>query len=511
VTALLVLCFAWPLPLQPSTRILGPTQADFYSIAWGLDHVARHLAEGQLPPLHTTRLEWPRGAQLLVADLPEAVLLAPVTLLAGPVLAFNLLQLLHHALAAAAAWWCAGALGLGRAGRAIAALAFGFAPALVGTSFNQNPDVSAWYWLPLTAGLAATARSPGRAALAGSCAGLAAWCNPYGAVMCLVALLLLLPGRELRRWAAALGPLLLLGGGAALLAWWTVKDPSSAVHKPLGTTLHGAASWKDLLKPWPTVHTNREWQASQFVHGAYLGWSLLLAGTAGLWRARRWRWLALAALAVLMSLGPQIPLARWALPNPLWALEDLRRMWHFHRYSALAVLVLGMGAGMLAQQLGRRGWLLLPLVAADLLLLGGAYRLLRSVPVFEDGACELMAQLPAGPQYDAPPGDHELWLFASACHGNPVTSGINRPLSRELTYRLKHPSKPGLQRQLEIMREQGIRWIVYHPTGPRGAVNDVLFMATAHCEVTRNELGVRVHDLHGCSVEAGASKKKRGL
>ncbi|MFH1467382.1 MAG: hypothetical protein ABIO70_23565 [Pseudomonadota bacterium] len=503
LTVLLVLAFAWPLPLHFGSRILGPTQADFYGIAWGLDHVARELFAGRWPGLHTTALEFPRGTRLLVADLPEAILLAPVTRLFGPTAAFNLLALGHHALAAAAAWWCARRLGLGVPGRAITALAFAFAPALVGTTFNQNPDVTAWYWVPLAAGLGATATDARTAALAGLMAGAAAWCNPYAGVMAAVAAVLLLPGRSPGRWASMLGVLLLVGGAAALLAWWSVKDPLSAGHKPGGLlALHGAAHLQDLLDPWPEIHVNREWDVSFFMHPAYLGWSVLLFGLVGCWRARRVRWALLAGVGALMALGPRIGVSEHtALINPVWWLGGhlgLDRLWLYHRYTALAVLGLGLGAGSLADALGRRGWWLLPVLALDLLLLTPAWRYLGSVERFDDGACALLQELPPGPQFDVPPGEHELWLFGGTCTGNPVAAGINRPHSRFMNVVLSAAQTRGAAMALAALRQQGFRYLVYHPAGPRGALMDPATILAQPCEVARNAQGVQVLDISGC-------------
>ncbi len=506
VAALVVLVCSWPLVLHPTERIMGPSQADFYSIAWGMDHVARYLSDGQWPPMHTTRLEWPKGASLLVTDLPEVVLMAPVTALFGATFAFNLLQLLHHALAAAAAWWCARTVGLALPGRALVATAFGFAPALVSTTFNQNPDVSVWYWIPLAAGLAAGAKGPGRAALAGCCAGLAAWCNPYGAVMAGVAVLLLLPGRDWRRWGALVGPMLVVGGAGAFVAWWSVRDPSSAVYKPDGpAVVYSAATLMDLVRPWPVVHVNVEWSETLFIHDAYLGLSLVVAGMVGAVWTRRWRWLLLALVAVLLSLGPEIVVAQRRLcVNPVWSVGGhlgLGKLWHYHRYTALGVLALSVGAGWLAQRLGRWGWVLVLVVAADLLAINGAWRRLGSTTVFDDGACELLQELEPGPVFDAPPGGHELWLFAGVCHGNPVSSGINRPYSRHLAAIMRNVAGPDAFARMAALKADGFRYVVYHPTGPAGRIPDGMVQAAAVCEVSRNDLGVRIIDLVDCSLD----------
>ena len=506
VAALVVLACAWPALLAPGEHIIGASQADFYGIAFGMDHIAQHLFAGGWPPAHTKAIEYPAGAILVVTDLPEMVLLAPITWLFGPAVAFNLLQLLHHALAAAAAWWCARVLGLAPSGRAVAALAFAFAPALVGTTFNQNPDATALYWVPLAAGFAGSATGWRRAAVAGLCAGLAVWFTPYGGVMAGVAVLLLLPGRDWRRWLAALGVMVLVGGAGALVAWWSVKDPFSAVYKPgAAVALHGSAHLEELLLPRPMVHTNLEWSASQFVHDGYLGWSLVLAGVVGAAWARRWRWLLLAVLGVFMALGPLLAGEHQTqLRNPVWSIGNrlgMVRLWQYHRYTALVVLALGLGAGWLAGRLGRWGWLLLPVVALDLLGVTGAWQRLGTVPVFDDGSCALLEPLPEGPVYDIPPGGHELWMYNATCHGNPVASGINRPDSRYVRALLKHAVGPSAAEHLALLRDIGFRYLVYHPTAPNSEKLDPMIPFAAPCVVAENALGVKVMDLQTCPIE----------
>ena len=98
------LLLSWPFPLHPASTWVGGSYNDHPSLAWTFDWVARRLRACQAPWGHTDRMEWPRGSFLLPADLPEAVLLSPLTLLTGAVATIGLLALLHHALAAALTW-----------------------------------------------------------------------------------------------------------------------------------------------------------------------------------------------------------------------------------------------------------------------------------------------------------------------------------------------------------------------------------------------------------------------
>ena len=67
-------------------------------------------------------------------------------------------------------------------------------------------------------------------------------------------------------------------------------DPSSAVYKPDGpAVVYSAATLMDLVRPWPVVHVNVEWSETLFIHDAYLGLSLVVAGMVGAVWTRRWR------------------------------------------------------------------------------------------------------------------------------------------------------------------------------------------------------------------------------
>ncbi len=511
VAALVVAAASWPAPIAPNRWIIGPSGNDFHGIAWTLHHVAGHLAEGRLPPLHTTALGFPEGATLLPADLPELTLLAPLTLLAGPTVAFNALQLLHHALAAAAAWWCAGACELAPAGRALCALAFAFAPALTACTFNQNPDVTAWYWVPLAAGLAARARGPRGAAAAGLCAGLGAACNPYGGVMAALAsgVLLTRPapdrGRRLLAW---LVPLALIGGAAALAAWWAVGVTDSAT--PRGdrhTQSHGVAALLDLVDPrrvtGPVTRLRSGEIVSRVSHSAYLGWSLLVLGLPML--VQRPRWGVVGGIALLLALGPEIALDEASvLASPVALLErmpGLRQLHLSHRFTALVVLALALGAGALASRLGRAGWLLPALVAVDLLGPGQGWAHLASQEVTDDDGCRALRDRPPGPVLDLPSDVDERWLGAATCHGNPVAQTLNGPMSASVTAVLDDPdSAPAGLSAL------GFRYVVIHRSARRGDLRAIprLERATRGCSERVGD--VTVIDLDACGRNSGGPR-----
>ncbi len=103
--AIWVLGYALPLVLQPGRPALDQSSMDPNFYTWGLRWWPYAIAHG-LNPLHTTQLNAPGGASLawITTIPPLAVLAAPVTLLAGPIVAFNLLVALSVPVSAWAAF-----------------------------------------------------------------------------------------------------------------------------------------------------------------------------------------------------------------------------------------------------------------------------------------------------------------------------------------------------------------------------------------------------------------------
>jgi hypothetical protein len=498
----LVVALSWPMAADPGRMVVGSTWNDACGIIWGLDHVARQATEGALS-LHTDRMLAPAGATVLVADLPESLALAPITRRFGPVVSFNLLQVLHVGLAGWAAAWAARRLGEGAAGQALAAAAFALSPALLSSVANQNPDVTAWWPVPLVLALARDARLPGEALRVGLLAGFAALLNPYGGVMAALCLLLLplsRPGLAARLSAAGLG-LGLLGGGAAGLMAWATAAPDSATGKIGRTSAHGVATLLDLVRPWPRIMTTSTDAAgdatSVVVHGAWLGGVLLLAGLWGLRRDRRS--LLVGALGLLFALGPVVHVSpeRGLFMSPFQLVEahsGLDRLHLNHRYTALAALLLGLGAARGATRLGRGGWLLCAAVVAELLVGGRAGALLRPVALEDDGAVNLLADSPPGAVFDLPASLDEAWLCAAAAHGRPVAQGLNRPAPDNVVAALEDADPV---ERAGILARAGYRLLVLHPHARRRDGLD-LVVDTAGCSTRSGARGARVVDLSTC-------------
>jgi hypothetical protein len=493
-----LVALSWPTAIHPTEWIIGASHNDGNAILWGLDHVARALADGALPKLHTTALLFPDGGTMLVSNLAEVILLAPVTLSLGAVAAFNVWTLLHHALSAGAAMWCARRHGASRLGATMVATAFSFSPAMAATSFNQNPDVTAWYWLPLAAGLAWKAPHRRTLVAAGLATGMAIWCNPYGGVMTATAVTLLMARQRWSRWIWALLPATIIGGLGVVLYHHGATVADSMTEKALrNNPLHGVALWRDLIDPNPNLlQQDSTWSAAQYANYGYLGISLLLVGLTGLVAQKNRVWLAILSASVLLAVGPGAgPL------SPVVWLEQwtpLGRLHLGHRYTVLGIFALSMGAALWSRA-WRPRWqaLMLFIVSVDLLSPVIRFDLYRPSAPFQDGACALLASLEPGAVFDVPGERGEQWLFAASCHQRPIAAGLNRALSKQLRHSLQSAVP---QDRPKLLRAEGFRYLVSHARSPRRELEHFpeLTRLSAHCEVARNRAGVRVFDLDRC-------------
>ncbi len=472
LAALVLVAGSWPLLLSPSTRVLGHTRGDFATIAWGLWRVAT----GRFGPHHAD-VRFPDGGTLVIADLPEALALAPLTRLAGPVLSFNLLQAGHVVLAAWAAAKLASARGLSTAGAVLAGLGFAFMPVMTASLHSGNPEVTPWFLVPLAA-LAAGAmdRSTPQALAAGLLVGLAAWCNPYVAVMAGLAAVVAAPWSRSRAFLARglLLTVVALGIGAAsvLLLRDSLADPSSMLHKDRVPPGFPGPAWLRGFA-WPDVDRG---QTGGAVHAWYVGLSTLLLGTLGALRRPRWslRWVLLAAVGVLLALGhglhlvaPTDPHSAGLLPLPghwLAALPGFSQMRLVFRFAALASLGLGIVAGAAVDALPRPARVAaVMVVVADLLFVAPGWRWLGSSPVTPTPACALLADLPEGAVVDLPGTTDGRYLLAQTCHGRAVAQGVHQPWADGVRRAFQAPP-PASPARLRLL---GFRWLVLH-NGVRG-------------------------------------------
>ena len=488
VVAVLAALVAWPVPIAPGSWWIGSSGNDHASIAFTLHWVADRLASGSLPFGWTDRLSYPHGATFWPADLPEAIALAPVTLLLGPVVALNLLVVAHHGLTAGATWGWLRARGATVPGAWVGGMVVALCPAIAVAHFDGNPDATPWYWLPL----AMWAVERGRPGWAGACIVLGGACSPYvgvGAAIVVGAMLAFDRRWTELAWALGIG----VAGGAVLIGIQSAALLASdaAVVKGPRPDGMGTAAVLGLLDPRPfVVGTDPWWSVPRVATGAYLGWAAL--SIAVLSRSRL-GW-TLVAVGAVLALGPELRLVDdpFAVPPPgpgteiplpgavLAWVPGLGQMHQTARLTVVAAVGLAILASDVTDRLDRWGWAIPGLVILDLALLGGGVRALRPGPVFDDGACEALAELPPGPVFDVPTTYHELGLLAATCHGQPVAEGINRPPQ------LRAPPEFAA----ELLGNAGFRYLVVHRTLPHPDLADL----TGRCLVHDSD-ALRIYDL----------------
>jgi hypothetical protein len=135
VAAIALTWFLWPDPASRAPTTTSGTAGisnDVYLTTWSLRYVATALQHGHLPALVTTALNWPQGANLMwnTSILLPAIVLTPVTLLAGPTLSLSIMLVLGFAGSAAAMFWVARQWGASVGAAALAGACYGFSPAM---------------------------------------------------------------------------------------------------------------------------------------------------------------------------------------------------------------------------------------------------------------------------------------------------------------------------------------------------------------------------------------------
>jgi hypothetical protein len=476
VATLACALLAWPWPLDPAGTLVGDSANDQLAIAWTLQWVADRLADGALPWGHTDAIGWPEGGTLFPADLLEAVMVAPLTWLAGGVAAQGALTLLHHGLAAGTTWGWLRARGADRLGAGAGALVVALCAPMVVSSWNGNPDVTGLAWVAA----ALWACEAGRPLLAGGLAGAGALCNPYIGLLGAGALALRL-AREPRALAKAALPAAALAAVGWALTSAALAAPDALISRaPRGSGgLMGTATLGGLFRPWPEIlATDPENHLSRVGTGAYLGAAALLAALL----ARRDRLLGwgLVLLGAIAALGPELRLVTEVIPpdGPLlgpprlagtgiplpWALaERLPVVGLLHQTARLGMWS-ALGLALLVSQAParlRRAGALVPLaIAVDLVIVAGAPTRLAGAPLPDAGLCEALSAAPAGPVLDWPPTAHELGMAAALCHGHPVAEAINRPIPPPLGKRLGRPGSRTDRGVREEAAALGFRWLV---------------------------------------------------
>jgi hypothetical protein len=334
---------------SPTTSVVGPSLVD--AQGYGANGIANgdslqlvwfmkwtpfalsHLHD----PLVTTYQNAPTGANLMWdALMPVAgVILAPVTLLAGPIVAFNLLATLALALCGLAATACARRFVRGPISALVGGVAFQLSPFVVAQSQGHQSVVVAAALVPCVILLAMdvvvyqrrTALTGGLLLGTAAAAAFYTWeetmlSTALMGVLGIAVAAAIAPRAFRRAWtkgaacvaaAGAVAMLLAIPGlliqffGFMHLSGGRIRDPNVWVID-LQNLITPTSS--QALVPRVALSASHGWTGDGFEWGGYLGIPLLVTicvVTIALRRRRDVRWLsAMLLIGVLLSLGPHL-------------------------------------------------------------------------------------------------------------------------------------------------------------------------------------------------------------
>jgi hypothetical protein len=318
---------------------------DPHLFIWYLGWTPHQLAAVR-SPLFTTVLQAPGGVNLMwnTAVTAPAIVLWPVTAAFGAIASYNVLVTAAVALSAWCAFLAARRFVAGDLAAALAGLVYGFSPYMVAQSL-RHPHVSLAVFPPLALLLLheIVVRQRSSPLVAGGLLGAAAAVQfltgeeilAYTALVAglgVVLLAVLHPQQVRARVPRALAGLAVALGCFAVLAayplWFQLLGPQrvAGVLQPPGVYVNDllgfvVPSYLMALSGAPTAAITGRFTGNISETDAYLGIPLIavlvVACVLG-WRRPLVRWAApLAAVAALLSLGPQLHVGGSVLPVPL--------------------------------------------------------------------------------------------------------------------------------------------------------------------------------------------------
>ena len=127
------LALTWRLWADPAGRMVSGNPGDMNLLAWFMRYSATAVSHGRLPALVTTGMNAPQGISVMwnVSLLLPGVLLAPVTLLAGPQVSLNIMLAIGFAGSAASMFFVLRRWEASLTAAALGGAVYGFSPALV--------------------------------------------------------------------------------------------------------------------------------------------------------------------------------------------------------------------------------------------------------------------------------------------------------------------------------------------------------------------------------------------
>ncbi len=386
---LLFIVLTWPLVANMQTHVLGAgtTPGDNFEYVWKMWWVPHAIFDQGISPFFNPNIAYPDGYPLAYGEITptHTFLLAPITLLTGPVFAYNLAILLSAALTGWLMYLLArrkllvvaGAPALIAMGAFLAGVLLTFSSYRFIRSAGHLPLIDTQWLVLALLGLdqwleIGTWRAAIILGLGIALAALSSWYYGFMLVLLLPVYVLAYKGKKIfavlknrRTWLTGGLTLAVIGvltvafllpylqvsatGAAAIpledARFWAASPLDyvlpNALHPLWGTLVQGIA-W-----PFPGVDMPYEFMLS-------LGWLTLLLGVVGWWRTtgfewRGYKWMLVAAF--ILSLGPFLTLGRLPTPLPLPVLvlreilpfADGVRSWG--RFSIFVTLSLSLLAG----------------------------------------------------------------------------------------------------------------------------------------------------------------------
>ncbi len=493
--------------LDPLGAMPGSEASDVYKHAWPYWHTLAQIADGTWP--YTGYLNAPDGGLLLDVMVLPSLIMAPVTLAGGAVLATNVWVLASLWAVGAATFALCRHLTGSLAGSLAAGVVAQTCPFLMGYALTSgvHERLALWFFPLLVLGLLRLRQGGGwRWPPLLLAAGLLtiSQCPTYGLfcgalLVCMVPLLArrprsYAPGALVRLLVTYAGLAAVLIGTYEVYRWFVLEPtflagiPPLRVEPTLGLSANlperEAATLASLLNPWAVRASQPVRIDDELYRLVYLGWvplAAMVAGAALAWRRGQRLVLAVAAVGALflaLSLGAEVAVGDSAVPNPVYL-------------AVAAVLPFYGGIPPVWQQAG-----LLPVLAAPALaaLVGALPRragLVLAVIIPAAALAERAVVLPVPLVLDAAPADvsdaydrvgeagglvdvprlfpgtrvaRGFTFLAQTRHHRPIPVAINLGIARYDTFR---PVNRGLaddwSHAAACLRQGKIRWLMLHP------------------------------------------------
>lgn len=458
---LLGVIFTWPLVLHLNDSVIqkGDVPVDTAQGVWSLWWVRTALLAGENPYI-TRMLFYPESINMLyqTLSLPNAILALPVSLLAGPVAAFNSVILLSFALGRYWVYRLAYALSFDRLAALVAGFVFVCTPYQMQRIYGGPLELMASFWLPLyiimlvRALARRTLTSVLSAALTLFVTTLASqyyglYAAVYTAFHTTLAAVLAPRGMRLETFLIGAGVGVLWVVLLLPLALWTGTFGADELDDWYARQVFHSVALIDLVAP-NVLHplwgdAAERWLSHYHPIGVEIGASFgagiaILTGVA---LRRRWHlawpWGLLALAMLLLAMGPQLRMTdvESALPGPFLLLDMFPPFRNSSRPAIFVAFMLIPIAIMVANGMtalrslaaeharnGGRRWTVALTVLIFLENMVSPWSLMRLTAAPESLA--LNADPVPGAVLDLPPQlDDGIAMLNQICHGRPIMGG----------------------------------------------------------------------------------------